>query len=175
MHFPLVRAVDSSNMSYSSKSALSQMIDRVTSGRFGMAPRVGQHVLATVNVVKEAGEAVIVGPTLAALHVYMGLDRKLPGTTTKVPMDAVAAALLAGTAICLPGAPGAHAAGELAGKIGTVYGFRKMYDFLAARQKRAGKSPVGSFGNDDGYDNEWSASSLGAEATHSLENALKQL
>jgi hypothetical protein len=173
--FPLVRAVDHSNMSYGHKSALSEMIDRVTAGRFGMAPRVGQHVLATVNVVKEMGEAAVIGPALAAAHVFIGLDKKLPGSNTKVPMDLVSASLLAGVAIALPGETGAHTAGELAGKIGTVYGFRKMYDFLAAAQKRAGKSPVGSFGNESGADNEWSSSSLGAEATQSLESALQQL
>jgi hypothetical protein len=174
MSFSLVRAIDSSNMTHGTKSTISEMIDRVMSGRFGMVPRVGQHVLATVNVVKEAGEAVIVGPTLAAIHCYIGLDSKIPGTNTKVPWDLVAASLLAGTAVSMPGMPGAHAAGELAGKIGTVYGFRKFYDFCAAKRRKAGKAPVGSFGNEEG-ESEWANSSLGAEAVNNLTDSLKQL
>jgi hypothetical protein len=178
MSTALVHAIHSSNMAHHQKSGVMNMIDQIRHrGRYGLA-KVGQHGLAAAGVIGDYSLSAASGIGLGLAHVYLegGLDWKIPGTSGKrfVSLDFAGALLGAGIAIGMPGEVGSRVAGQLGANMGAIFGFRKTYDFFAAKQKKAGKKVGGTFGYEDG-DSEWANPTLGAESEEQLLHALKQL
>lgn len=176
MSTALVHSVSSSNMSDYSKSALGALIDQIKGGGRSTMAKIGVHGFATVNVVREYAEAGITGTILGAAHVMLpdgGLDLAIPGTQLEIPLDAAGAVVLGALAIWKPLDLGATDARSIGANMGAIWAFRKTYDFVAAKQKKAGGKVGGKFaGEGDDWSNQ---SSLGAETENQLLSAIAKL
>jgi len=157
MSAALVHSIESSNLPSAKKSALAGMIDRMRSGgRAGLIARVGKHGMATAHVVRQYGEAGVTGAALGLAHVMLptGLDVAIPKTKVHIPIDLVGAVIGAGVAMAMPYEEGSTDARNVGSSMATVYAFRKTYDFLAAKAKKAGKKVGGTFAG-EGDEDEW--------------------
>lgn len=103
------------------------------------------HASAAVEGVRDNGVAGIMGMSLGAFHALnaTGLDVKVPGTTHKVPADALAAGI--GFLGSIGAATAPHGMGKVVGTMGTtamgIYSFRMTNDLIAKmRQKKKGVS-----------------------------------
>lgn len=107
------------------------------------ATMVKLHASAAAEGVRDTGVAAVMGSMLGAFHALnpTGLDVKVPGTTHKIPVDAVAA--LAGLVGGVGAASAPHGAGKVVSQMGAtcagIYGFRMTNDLIVKmRKKRTG-------------------------------------
>lgn len=119
------------------------------------------HASAAVEGVRSTGESGITGALLGAFHAMnpTGLDIKVPGTTHKVPADALAALMGLAGGVAAASAP--HGIGKTVQTMGAacaaVYGFRQTNDLIVKmREKKTGatqasniKMSKASFGAED--------------------------
>jgi hypothetical protein len=101
------------------------------------------HASAAVEGLRGTGESAVMGSILGAFHAMnpTGLDVKVPGTTHKVPVDAVAA--LVGLAGGIGAASAQHGMGKTVANAGfacaAVFGFRQTNDLIVKlREKKTG-------------------------------------
>ncbi len=106
------------------------------------------HAEAAVSGVRATGESAVMGSILGGFHAMntTGLDVKVPGTTHKVPADAIAALL--GLVGGVGAATAPHGMGKTVANMGAaaaaVYGFRQTNDLIAKmKAAKAGATPAG--------------------------------
>jgi len=98
------------------------------------------HAAAAVEGVRDQGVAGMTGLGLGAIHALSptGLDVKIPGTTHKVPADALAAGI--GFLGSIGAATAPHGMGKVVGTMGTtamgVFSFRTMNDLIVKMQQK---------------------------------------
>ncbi len=100
--------------------------------RHGLGAVKKDHVTATAHTIREVGTGALVGAALGAAHAMMPLGLDFKG---KIPIDgALAAAGILG-GIGLAGEPLAAASARGVGvAASTIFGFRKAYQFAAAKK-----------------------------------------
>lgn len=104
------------------------------------ATLVKMHTSAAAEGVRDTGVAAVMGSMLGAFHALSptGLDMKVPGTTQKVPLDAVAA--LVGLAGGVGAATAPHGMGKVVSQMGAtcagIYGFRMTNDLIVKMRKK---------------------------------------
>lgn len=144
----LVTTINQSNLPAAAKaSMIDHWIDRARGAKSSVLARAGVHGLQAAHTISEVGAGLVTGAAAGAFHATVGLDKEIGGTT--VPMDAVGAVALAGTSIMAAHMPGARQAGIIGSQLGTVFSFRKVYDFVAAKRKAAGQVVGGTFAGED--------------------------
>lgn len=168
----LVRAIETSNLSAHHKASfVDKVMGMARSGKSSVLARAGSHGIATVHTIGELGTGAVVGAAAGMLHATVGLDHKQGAHV--IPLDAAGAAgfglLSIGIAHMEPAA--SRASSAVAGKLATVFAFRKGYDFTAEKRKAAGKSVAGTFGSDE----EWANPGIGADGSNAAEAALLRL
>jgi hypothetical protein len=132
-------AVESSNLASNHKSALRKAFDRIR----GYGPdRAKRHVVEAAHTLRASAESLAAGAAFGAVHAQYGLDIK-----GKVPADLVAGVVGAGAAVLFANEVDgiSHELRNVSASGFTVFGMRKAYAFIAARQVAKGQSPVGTF------------------------------
>jgi hypothetical protein len=141
----LIHAVHHSNLPAHHKASLiDKWIGMARGTRSAILTRAGVHGMQAVHTVGEVGGGLLTGAAAGAWDAVFGLDHG----ASKIPIDAVVGGGLAALAIGGAHLPGARQAGVIGSQLGTVFSFRKVRDFVAAKRKAAGK-PVGFTGEDN--------------------------
>jgi hypothetical protein len=154
----LARYVQKSNMHPAAKSEIGKWMEQFRDGGGVIVAKAGAHALATVDVIREYGEAGLTGAALGALHARLpnGLDVPLSaqaaaGSTTTtpaaadIPIDFVGAVLLAGVAIAMPSQPASVDARHIGAACATVFSFRKTFGSQSTAITAAGGHVGGTF------------------------------
>lgn len=139
----LATTVHTAAMPSQLRSAVRQWYNsNVVQGR-DPATLVKMHASAAVEGVRATGESAVMGSILGAFHAMnpTGLDVKIPGTTHKLPADALAA--LMGLVGGVGAATAPHGMGKTVATMGAacaaVYGFRQTNDLIVKmREKKTG-------------------------------------
>lgn len=112
------------------------------------ATMVKLHASAAAEGVRATGESAVMGSLLGAFHAVnkTGLDVTVPGTSHKVPVDAIGALLGLAGGVAAASAP--HGMGKTVANAGAacaaVYGFRQVNDLIAKlKAKQSGATPGG--------------------------------
>jgi hypothetical protein len=178
----IMHRIHASNLAHHEKSALGRALERMRShGRSALA-RASSGAMATEagDIARQYGETALAGAALGAAHVMLptGLDVSVGKTTkVKIPLDLAGAVVVGAVAATMGGEEGAEDVKTLGSGMAAVFGFRKTYDFLAAKRKKDGKKVGGSFAGegDDDVGDEW-ASPHGAEGSDAaLVEAVRRL
>lgn len=121
------------------------------------------HMSAAVDGLRGTGESAVMGSILGAFHAMnpTGLDLKVPGTSQKLPLDAVGA--LVGLAGGVGAASAQHGMGKTVANAGfacaAIFGFRQTNDLIVKlREKKTGATQASnrviskaSFGAEGGW------------------------
>jgi len=131
------------------KSALRRYLDRVSGGRLtslaeqsGLKIR-GDHVVATVNSIRQVGEGVMTGAGIAAIEHYVG------ESVMKVPVDGGVAAAATFGSIAMAGHEVSKDLANIGAGAATLFAHRHTQKLLAAK---AGKVPTAKVSGDDDVD-----------------------
>ncbi len=131
----LALAVDSSNLSTHEKSNLRKWFERA-GGPTHLARAKGA-ALEGGHVVRAVGEGGVTGALLGALDGTLtgGLDATIPGTQTKVPLDALAAgaALVGAVVLGHMGEDVREDARNVAGQCTAIWSFRKTTAYVRSK------------------------------------------
>jgi hypothetical protein len=150
----LVTTINQSNLPAAAKaSVIDHWIDRARGAKSSVLARAGIHGLQAAHTISEVGSGLVAGAAAGALHATMGLDKQVGSTT--IPLDAAGGILLAVTSVAAAHMPGARQAGIIGSQLGTVFAFRKSYDYIAAKRKAAGEKVGGSFAGEG--EDQWAA------------------
>ena len=149
----LVSTVHASNLPAAAKaSIIDRWIDKARGAERSVLARAGIHGMQAVHTITDVSVGLVTGAAAGFVHATIGLDKQMGDVT--VPIDAVGAGVMAAVAIGGAHIPGARQAGVIAAELGTVFAFRKVYDFTAAKRKAAGQAVGGTFA---GEDTSWAA------------------
>lgn len=134
------------SLSSSARSQLHSLLTKAK-GHYGQIERAGKHAAAGVNTVRQYTEAGGTGALLGAMHAILpsGLDIPIPKTKMQVPLDGAAALLFAGIGMWGAGEDYAPDARNIGAAATTVWSFRQMFGFVAAKRKKSGKTVGGRF------------------------------
>jgi hypothetical protein len=146
-----LRAVESSNLPASQKSAFARWYDSSVGKYSGGMARAKKHVVGTGAAVRKGGEGLIVGAVLgaASAHLKGGLDMKLTATSaTTIPLDAAGGALLLGASILWAHEEVAPDLANAGANAWAVFGFRKTEEYMNKAKGGATVTGEGDFGED---------------------------
>lgn len=136
------RKIERSNLPVREKSKLLSAYERFR-GHPGVK-RGMKHVSSFGETARSAAESVAVGGVLGALHVKMASGLDIQG---KIPADGLLAVAGWASSIALPGEKIESDLRNIGNAAGSVFAFRKAYDYLAQKQIAAGGAVGGQMGH----------------------------
>lgn len=168
-----------SNLVHSAKSSLGHLLGRARAMHHHVQGAKA-HIVTGAQTARTGLEGAAVGAGLGFLHATLptGLDFKPTKTSsTVIPLDGVAVLALGGLAISMSGEETATDLRNAMGGAAGAFGFRKGFDFFAAKRKKSGQKVGGVFAGESewGYSMMNGEESIGAENENNLLDALRRL